>query len=61
MPETVAAQDAVPVTCQPPADPEFQIPDHAIDRLAKFLLPRFLADQEEPQDSHICRNTNQQL
>ena len=26
---------------------KMQIPDHAIERLAKFLYPRFLADMEQ--------------
>lgn len=29
------------------ADAAQQIPDHAIERFAKFLYPRFLADMEQ--------------
>lgn len=28
-------------------DSSFQIPDHAIERFAKFLFPRFLVDMEQ--------------
>ena len=44
-----AAENDVPVTAEV-NDGEMQIPDHAIQRFAKFLLPKIQADLGDPKN-----------